>query len=153
MINFLKSFPWALLALASGVAHSEIYSCRGDRGTTVYQNFPCAFDSLGSVPATATLPGAAAANANTQTRDLTTRGDSTARGKFTHARDAAAPSATAAAGVPHVGSMADEVRKTWGEPDEVLQDEPPKGRIEIWRYKDGRSVEIDRRQRVIAVQL
>jgi hypothetical protein len=41
----------------------------------------------------------------------------------------------------------------WGEPEEIIRDEPRKGRTEIWRYKDGRTVEIDQTRRVIAVQL
>jgi hypothetical protein len=151
LINSLKSWPWVLLALASSGAHAEIFSCHGDRAVTVYQNFPCAFNSLGSVPTGFSTPVAPAATAHTNLQT----GRATASGNSARERGVAAPAATAtaAANVPHVGSSADEVRTTWGEPEEVVQDEPPKGRIEIWRYKDGRSVEIDRRHRVIAVRL
>jgi hypothetical protein len=137
-----------LLALASGGAHAEIYACHGDRAATVYQNFPCAFNSLGSVPTGSSTPVAPAAIANTNSQTVR----ATASGNSARERGVVAPAATAAANVPHVGSSADEVHTTWGEPEEVIQDEPPKGRIEIWRYKDGRSVEIDRRHRVIAVR-
>ena len=149
MINLLKSWRWVLLALASGAAQAEIYSCRGDGGVTVYQNFPCAFNSLGSVSTASPTPVAPTAtpNTNSQTDKVTPSGNSA------RARAVVAPAATTATNVPHVGWSPDEVRKTWGEPEEVVQDEPPKGRIEIWRYKDGRSVEIDRRHRVIAVRL
>ena len=56
-------------------------------------------------------------------------------------------------GTPRPGMTADDVRRAWGEPAEIVQDEPPGGRVEIWRYKDGRSVQIDRKQRVVAVGL
>jgi hypothetical protein len=48
---------------------------------------------------------------------------------------------------------ADEVRALWGEPEEVVQDEPRKGgRVEIWQYADGRSVQLNQKQRVQSIQ-
>ena len=44
------------------------------------------------------------------------------------------------------------VKKIWGEPPDVLQDEPRSGRVEIWQYADGRVVQLDHKHRVIAVQ-
>jgi hypothetical protein len=46
----------------------------------------------------------------------------------------------------------EEVKALWGEPEEIIQDEPIGGRIEIWRYGDDRSVQFDRKHRVLAVQ-
>ena len=40
----------------------------------------------------------------------------------------------------------------WGEATEVIQDEPKAGRIEIWRYADGRSVQFNVKHRVTAAQ-
>jgi hypothetical protein len=46
----------------------------------------------------------------------------------------------------------EEVKALWGEPVETIQDEPVTGRIEIWRYADGRSVQFNNKHRVLAVQ-
>ena len=48
---------------------------------------------------------------------------------------------------------ADEVRTLWGEPEEVMPDEPRSSRVEIWQYTDGRVVQINQKQRVMSVQL
>ncbi|HET7096560.1 MAG TPA: hypothetical protein VFJ68_04165 [Casimicrobiaceae bacterium] len=45
----------------------------------------------------------------------------------------------------------DEVKAIWGEPEEIIQDEPRDGRIEIWRYGDGRSVQFSNKHRVLIV--
>ena len=45
-----------------------------------------------------------------------------------------------------------EVKTLWGEPAEIVQDEPASGRVEIWQYDDGRVVQINHKQRVISVQ-
>ena len=55
-------------------------------------------------------------------------------------------------GEPAVGMTQADVRALWGEPEETDQDEIKKGRIEIWRYADGRSVHFDRKHRVLEVQ-
>ena len=46
---------------------------------------------------------------------------------------------------------AEEVKAIWGEPAEIVQDEPRSGRVEIWQYGDGRVVQINHKQRVISV--
>jgi len=46
----------------------------------------------------------------------------------------------------------DEVRAIWGEPSEIEQDEPRDGRIEIWRYGDGRFVQFSNKRRALVVQ-
>jgi hypothetical protein len=44
-----------------------------------------------------------------------------------------------------------EVTAIWGEPEETSQEEPRDGRIEIWRYADGRSVQFSNKQLVLLV--
>jgi hypothetical protein len=135
------------LALAATASNAEIYSCAGPRSMTVYQNFPCEFTSRGSVPASGSAQKPSAPMAP---------------GAATVARNATAdntrtPPAVQTTVVPNTGPRPgmseDDVRKAWGEPEEMIQDEPPSGRVDIWRYKDGRSVQINRRHRVVAVQL
>ena len=143
----MKTWVWLLLALASGAAHAEIYAC-SKHGATAYQNFPCRFDSMGSVPTDAKVtPSAATQSASNPGLP---KGDATASAK---AASSAANASMGSPGIPRIGSTREEVRKMWGEPAEVIQDEPRKGRVEIWRYKDGRTVEMDRGRRVLAVQL
>lgn len=136
----------ALLALAPAVAQAEIYACPGERGIAVYQNFPCSLNSLGSVPDTAGKQRAAAPAAQPVPRESAVA--------TVHSAGESQPTVAGAAvsrRVPAVGWLQEEVRKAWGEPEEIVQDEPRRGRVEIWRYTDGRSVEIDRRHRVVAV--
>ena len=45
----MKNWLWLLFALASGAAQAEIYAC-SKHGVMTYQNFPCPFNSLGSLP-------------------------------------------------------------------------------------------------------
>ena len=60
--------PWLLLLLAlpAAQAHAEIYACPGRRDVIVYQNFPCPFNSLGSVPDDAGTPPHARATNGSQ---------------------------------------------------------------------------------------
>lgn len=143
----MKTWVWLLLALASGAAQAEIYAC-SKHGATTYQNFPCPFDSMGSMPTDAKVP-ASAAPASTSNSSSTKPRDVASAKVAPSAAMSSAPSPS----MPRVGSTREEVRKMWGEPAEVIQDEPRKGRVEIWHYKDGRTVEMDRGRRVIAVQL
>src|SRR6266404_7326599 len=43
---------WVLVSAlcAAPPAAAEIFKCVGKNGTDLYQNFPCQFDSLGSLP-------------------------------------------------------------------------------------------------------
>ena len=143
---------WILLAVPVASTHAEIYKCPGHKAMTVYQNFPCEFASLGSMPAgaaaasersTSTALGVASVHSNPvrNPEARATRADSAVQATATNTRE------------PYVGMSEDVVRKVWGEPDEIIQDEPPSGRVDIWRYKGGRSVQINRTHRVIAVQL
>ena len=100
-------------------AYAEVFKCVGKYGEALYQNFPCQFESMGSVPVDA--PGSK--------------------------KPPALPAE------PRVGMTNDEVRAIWGEPTEIIQEEPGEGsRFEVWSYGDSRSVRFDRKRRVSSVQ-
>jgi hypothetical protein len=127
---------------AAPLASAEIFKCVGKNGTDLYQNFPCQFDSLGSLPssppsAKTTLPPSDA---------------SQAKPKATPVSVASTGKSTTLPTEPRVGMTTEEVRALWGEPEEIIQDEPIDGRIEIWRYGDSRSVQMNHKRRVVAVQ-
>ena len=44
-----------------------------------------------------------------------------------------------------------QVRAIWGDPVESEHDELWKGRVEIWYYPDGRSVQFSTKHRVLAI--
>jgi hypothetical protein len=141
--SIMSKFMWILVAAlcAAPPASAEIFKCVGKNGTDLYQNFPCQFDSLGSLPssppsAKTTLPLGDASQAKPKVAPV----DVGSTGKSANARE------------PRVGMTTEEVRALWGEPVETIQDEPIDGRIEIWRYGDSRSVQFDRKHRVLAVQ-
>jgi hypothetical protein len=132
---------WILLAAlcAAAPASAEIFKCVAKDGGDLYQNFPCQFDSLGSLPSSpqavkTTLVPSDASQARPKTVEIASTS------KSTNANE------------PRTGMTTEEVRGIWGEPAETDQDERREGRIEIWRYADGRSVEFNRKQRVLAVQ-
>ena len=52
---------------------------------------------------------------------------------------------------PRRGMTQEQVRAIWGEPQQVIQDEPPSGRVEIWEYAHGRSVRFNNKERVLSV--
>jgi hypothetical protein len=140
----VPKLAWILVPLAlaaAPLASAEIYKCIEKNGVERYQNFPCAIDSLGSVPSTA--PGAKAPSAPavaSPAKPAATRNDAASTAKVVSASE------------PRAGMTPDEVRAIWGEPAETDQDERKEGRIDIWRYADGRSVEFNHKQRVLAVQ-
>jgi hypothetical protein len=150
LVPLMRAVLGVLLALCATAAYADIYTCPGVDGMTVYQNFPCEFSSLGSVPVGAPtesrLQSAALPAANTRARAERSANANVDRGKRT------TPTPTPGAGQPQPGMSEDEVRKLWGEPEEIIQDEPPSGRVDIWRYKDGRTLRIDHGHRVAAVQ-
>ena len=122
----------AALVLASP-AHAEVFKCKAKNGLPLYQNFPCEIDSLGALPDP--LPAARPASAPTSIQV-----------------PQAPPLPRTASAELRVGMTADEVKKLWGEPPEILQDEPRSGRVEIWQYADGRVVQVNSKHRVISVQ-
>jgi hypothetical protein len=122
------------------VASAEIFKCTAKNGLTLYQNFPCEIDSLGNLPSQP-----AAGKPSPQPKSIQADAKSLApQGSALLPRPQASE--------PSVGMTADEVKTIWGEPAEVLQDEPRSGRVEIWQYGDGRVVQINQKHRVIAVQ-
>jgi hypothetical protein len=139
----MHRWTWLVLtgALAVPSAAAEIFRCPQDNGMDRYQNFPCSIDSIASV-------SSASPSANTASR----------HGGASESRSAAMPVAAASAGrsanagEPRVGMTEDEVMAIWGEPEERIEDEPREGRIETWRYGDGRSVRFSNKHRVLGVQ-
>ena len=130
----MPNAAWAFVAvlLMAGDASAEIFKCTAKNGLPLYQNFPCEIDSLG-------LPSTGKAAPRPESIQ-------------TSAQPAAPQRAEAALAEPRIGMSADAVRKVWGEPPEILQDEPRSGRVEIWQYGDGRVVRINQKQRVISIQ-
>src|SRR5262249_22533319 len=116
-------------------------------GMDRYQNFPCAIDSVGTVssnpsPAKAPLPSGIAAHALPTVIPVAA--------PTTDRRASAADGRTPVSEL-RSGMTEDEVRALWGEPEEIIQDEPRDGRIEIWRYGGGRSVQFSNKRRVLIV--
>jgi hypothetical protein len=124
---------------ATPPASAEIFKCFAKDRTPLYQNFPCQFDSIDSVPS------------NLQVA------------KVTFVPPAATPVKAKAAPVnvavpvklpdpaePSVGMGQDEIRTILGEPLEIVQDHPTEG-IETWRYVN-RSVQFDRTQHAVDLQ-
>jgi len=128
--NVVWAFATALLL--AGEVSAEIFKCKASNGLPLYQNFPCEIDSLG-LPATGKPTPSPESIQAKAPAPVSQRGDTSLP-------------------QPRVGMTADEVRKTWGEPPEILQDEPRSGRVAIWQYGDGRIVRINQKQRVISIQ-
>ena len=122
-------------------AAAEIFKCAGKNGADLYQNFPCEIETLGSLPSSP--PTAKASVAPADPGQAMPKGTPAAL---------ASTAKVANAGEPRVGMTQGEVRTVWGEPVETFQDELINGRIEVWRYGDNRSVQFDRKHRVLAVQ-
>ncbi len=140
--------PWVLwfavpVFLATAPAGAEIFRCKAKNGADLYQNFPCEIDSLG-LPSPDAKPGdvrqPSAEPAATNTRAVVGQAA------------AAAPAKAAVASDPRRGMTPEEVRAIWGEPEQMIQDEPPSGRVEIWEYADGRSVRFNNKERVLSVR-
>jgi hypothetical protein len=143
-IPVMSKFVWILLpvALAASAASAEIYKCQAKNGSALYQNFPCPIDSLGSLP---TLPQTA------KTASTPASASQPNAGIAMPVEVAAAARSTTAA-EPRVGMTTDEVRALWGEPVEIIQDEPVTGRVDIWQYGDGRAVQFNHKHLVFSVQ-
>jgi hypothetical protein len=128
--------------LAAPAVAAEIFKCVAKDGSPLYQNFPCNIDSLGVLPPnppvakTSQVVGAAAQEkSKTEPVNVASTVKSTAPGE------------------PSIGMTAEEVRALLGEPDDVFEDEPANGgRVSVWRYADGRSLQFDQKHRVTVVQ-
>jgi hypothetical protein len=133
-------------------ASAEIFKCVAKDATALYQNFPCEFDSIGWMPlnpqaAKTTLMSPVMSPAASQAKPKATPVNiappvnlaSTVKSTYT--------------GELRVGMSSDEVRALLGEPEEMVDDEPAEGgRISVWRYADGRSVQFDHKHHVLEVQ-
>lgn len=130
----------AVLLPVSPVA-AEIVKCVAKDGSPLYQNFPCHIDSLGSLPSNASVARPASTPAVP------------AREKSKSESIAPASSAKSTdASEPRIGMTAEEVTALLGEPEERVEDEPPSGRVTVWRYADGRLVHFNNKRRVLVVQ-
>ena len=119
-------------------ASAEIFKCVTKNGMALYQNFPCQFDSIGWVPSAP---------------DFAKKTSVTSDAIRQRAKAGRVDAASTASNEPYIGMTSDEVTALLGEPEERIEDEPAKGgRISIWRYADGRSVQFDHEHRVLAVQ-
>jgi len=117
-------------------AAAEIFKCVGKKGEALYQNFPCQFESMGSVPTDA--QGAKKSPAAPTQQRLGAQGQK---------KPPALPAE------PQIGMTTEEVRAIWGEPTDTVQEEPQiGGRLEVWSYGDSRSVSFNPRGRVAAIQ-
>ena len=125
--------------LVAPLASAEIFQCVGKYGEALYQNFPCQFVSMSGMPMDAPGPKELSADvpgAKKLPTDVS-----------------GAKKSPAASAAPRAGMTGDEVRAVWGEPTEIIQEEPGEGsRFEVWSYGDSRSVRFDRKRRVSSVQ-
>jgi hypothetical protein len=136
----LKSACVLLFVLfVAPLASAEIFKCVGKKGEDLYQNFPCQFESGGGMPTDV-------ADTKRSPTDVTDTKKSRA--------DVAGPKKSPAAPAePSPGMTMDEVKSLWGEPTEIIQEEPGEGgRFEVWSYGESRSVRFDRKRRVASVQ-
>jgi hypothetical protein len=123
---------------AAPASAAEIFKCVAKDGTALYQNFPCNIDSIGSV---------ASSSPSVPPSDSTATKSNTAIVKVTSA------ARSGSVKEPRIGMSSDEVRTLWGEPEEMVDDEPAEGgRVSNWRYADGRTVQFDHKHRVLSVQ-
>ena len=124
--------------LAAPAAVADIFKCATKDGTPLYQNFPCQFDSLGSSPSSllgGKIPSIPYAAGGEKPKIETVNVASTGTAE------------------PRIGMTADEVRALLGEPDDVLEEEPGSGgRVSVWRYAGGTSLQLDNKHRVLGVQ-
>ena len=132
----------SLLLLIAPLASAQIFKCVAKDGTDLYQNFPCDIASIGSTATKA--PGEKPGSARSDSKQ--TKPNSSLPASVAAVKSAIAPTE------PRVGMTIDEVKALWGEPEEIIQDEPVDGRIEIWRYAYSRSVHFSTKHRVLAVQ-
>jgi hypothetical protein len=131
------------IVFVAPLASAEIFKCVAKDGTDLYQNFPCQFESMGSMPVNAQI---------TSTPSTLNDSDRT-KAKAGPAEVRAAAKSPALPTVPRIGMTPNEVRAIWGEPTGIVSDEVVEGRIEIWSYGASRSVRFDQiKGRVSTVQ-
>lgn len=149
----MARLDWMLVTLlcAAPLSSAEIFKCADKSGLDRYQNFPCAIDSI-APSAPVSSPPTSPSDAQTLAKPAPIPAAKPAAIPFAAEATVAQPvAAVMRAGTPRPGMTDAEVREIWGEPDEVIQDEPRDGRIEIWRYGGGRSVQFSNKRRVLIV--
>jgi hypothetical protein len=125
--------------LVAPLASAEVFKCVGKYGEALYQNFPCQFVSMGGTAMDAPGP-----------KELPT---DVPGPKKSPTDVSGAKKSPAASAEPRAGMTGDEVRAIWGEPTEIIQEEPGDGsRFEVWSYCASRSVRFDRKRRVSSIQ-
>jgi hypothetical protein len=121
---------WLLLSV-SPLAAAEIFKCVAKDGLDLYQNFPCQFQSLGSVPMNIGLPTA-------QLVPMPSRQPNTNARAYAHT---VAGRSASAQSTLRPGMTMEDVRAIWGEPTDSHWEEPSEAeRSEVWLYGDARSV-------------
>jgi hypothetical protein len=128
-------------------ASAEIFMCVAKDGSPLYQNFPCQFESIGWMPSDLDKAKTDAAKTTAKPSDA-----SQSKSKSAPINVASIVKSTDAS-EPLTGMTADDVRAFLGEPEEMVDDEPAEGgRVSVWRYADGRSVQFDHKHRVLGIQ-
>jgi len=135
----------SILATAIGAApaaSAEIFKCFAKDRTPVYQNFPCQFSSIDSVPSSlqATMPASLQAKMPALPVDA-------GRAKPKAVPVSVALPVQPAEPEPSLGMAPDEVRTVLGEPLEIVENHPTEG-VDTWRYVN-RTLKFDRAQRVV----
>jgi len=128
-----------LLALffASPLVTAEIFKCTRD-GTTVYQNFRCDVDSIGST-ATATAPPE-------QVAPVAMSAPAPVAPRATRSKVVAAEKPLPPGTEPGIGMTKNQVKQSaWGEPVDIVKEEVVEGWTQVWYYDLGkkRSVEFN----------
>ncbi len=132
-----------LLLFIAPLASAEIFRCVAKNGLGLYQNFPCEFDSIGSMTMEGQVPKELSASTDSRS---TTRKSATSRAL-------ASVNASAVQTGLRIGMTTEDVRAIWGEPTDTQNEEPGDGpRSEVWTYGGARSVRFDRKGRVIALK-
>jgi hypothetical protein len=125
--------------LIAPLASGEVFKCVGKYGEALYQNFPCQFMSMGGMSMDAPGP---------KKSPTDVPGPKESRTDVVGSKKSSTASAE-----PRPGMTGDEVRAIWGEPAEIIQEEPGEGsRFEVWSYGASRSVRFDRKRRVSSIQ-
>jgi len=127
----------SILATAIGAApaaSAEIFKCFAKDRTPVYQNFPCQFSSIDSVPSSpqAKMPALPV---------------DAGRAKPKPVPVSVALPVQPAEPEPSLGMAPDEVRTVLGDPLEIVENHPTEG-VDTWRYVN-RTLKFDRAQRVV----
>jgi hypothetical protein len=139
-----KPFFLALgVLMFSPLCQAEIFKCLKE-GRTVYQNFPCPIDSIGSEATQPPPPP------SPPTSTAAPRVPADAKPKMTAMPEE--KKAPVDDGGPRAGMTSAEVRaSTWGEPVTIIGTGDPEGRADIWWYGEGRTIVFNKKGRVASI--